>query len=187
MSEKIVYESEARGGVQRDERAPTRGLSGRAPTPGNGPRLTRRRRTQDILYFDPRIVPPGMSYEWKRDSGVFGAPDSAHMTNLRENHWVPVPGARHPELALNGDTLIRRGDVTLCERPKYLTEEATMEDIHEAMGPIQRMEEVMYGTQPGHMTRDHPSVKQQSYVRQQYSPGTPITEGSEDGGMVADP
>jgi hypothetical protein len=47
------------------------------------------------------------------------------------------------------------------------------------------MEEIMYGTKPGEMTRDHPSVRKNSYVRQQYAPGPPVHE--DDGGMSAEP
>lgn len=183
MSDDTSYRSEARA-VERPMRSDPRGVPGRAPPPASGERLTRRRRTADPLAIDPRIIPQGMSYEWKRES-MFGKPDGEHQIALRENHWRAVPASRHPELAQQGDEVIRRRDTILMERPKYLTEEAQMEDLTEAMAPVQGMEEIMYGTKPGEMTRDHPSVRRNSYVRQQYAPGAPVHEG--DDGMSAEP
>ena len=52
-----------------------------------------------------------------------------------------------------------------------------MEDLTEALKPVQQMEEIMYGNKPGEMTRDHPSVRKIAAVRQQWSPGDPIPEG----------
>ena len=141
----------------------------REATPAtSGARLTRRRRTADPFSFDQRIIPAGFSYEWKRES-VFGEPDTTHMIEMRENHWKPVPASRHPELAMMGDTVIRRGGTVLCERPK----------------PVQQMEEVMYGTKPGELTRDHPSVRRIAGVRQQWSPGEPVNESGE--GLSSEP
>jgi hypothetical protein len=179
-----TYQSDAQA-VPRDPRARPRDAEPRevAP-PTTGERLTRRRRTVDPLYFDQRIVPAGFSYEWKCDD-VMGQPNTAHMIGVRENHWVPVPAARHPELAYQGDTQIRRPGLVLMQRPKYLTDEAQMEDLGEALKPVQQMDQLMYGTKPGELTRDHPSVRQASKVRQQWSPGAPPDEG--DGGLSAEP
>jgi len=143
--------------------------------PTNEPRLTRRRRTTNPLEFDRSIIPPGRSYEWKRES-VFAQPDREHQIGLRENHWSAVPADRHPELASVGETVIRRGGCILMERPKYLTEEAQMEDIQEALKPIQVTEEKLYGTPEGQFTRDHPSVRKVASIQQQWSPGPPIEE-----------
>ncbi len=123
-----------------------------------------------------------MSYEWKRES-VHGQPDNEHQINMRENHWKPVPADRHPGLAIEGDSVIRRGGTILMERPKYLTEEAQMEELQDALGPVQQMEEVMYGSKPGTLTRDHPSVRKVSKVQQQWAPADP---GGEDG-LSAEP
>jgi hypothetical protein len=95
---------------------------------------------------------------------------------LRENHWRPVPASRHPELAAEGDTVIRRPGTILMERPAYLTDEAAMEDIDEAMRPLKAKEELMYGTPPGQMTRDHPGVRKASFINRQFAPGDPQEE-----------
>lgn len=169
---------------QRPSRPDPRGVSGRAAPPTTGPRLTRRRRTANPLDFDQRIIPTGMSYEWKRES-LLGKPDGEHQIGLRENHWRPVPASRHPELAQQGEEVIRRRDTILMERPGYLTEEAQMEDLSEAIRPVQGMEEIMYGTKPGELTRDHPSVRNISRVNQKWAKDDPFTHN--DGGMSAEP
>lgn len=171
MPERPTYESEARA-VEREQTQSIRGGDVRAPAPTSGERLHRRRRTADPLYFDKKIVPGGMSYEWKRDS-LLGRPESRHWIGLRENHWSPVPPERHPEMAVEGESVIRVGDVVLCERPKYLTDEAKMEDMQEALHPVQQVEEVMYGDRANEMTRNHPSVRKSSFVKQEFAPGTP--------------
>jgi hypothetical protein len=163
---------------------PRQAQSARATAPTSGERLTRRRRTADPFAFDQRVIPAGFSYEWKRES-VHGQPDNENMRNMRENHWKPVPASRHPELAIEGDTIIRRGGTILMERPKYLTEEAQMEDLQEALNPVQQMEEIMYGTKPGEFTRDHPSVRKVSKVRQKWAADDP--GGEEGGGLSAEP
>ncbi len=184
MSDNTLYESDAQA-ITRDPRAQARAATPReAAPPTSGERLHRRRRTVDPLYIDPRVIPAGFSYEWKLES-VFGQPAATQMIAVRENHWKPVPASRHPELALQGDTLIRRPGTILMERPMYLTEEAQMEDMQQALEPVQHMEEIMYGTKPGEMTRDHPSVRRVSSVRQQYAPGDPINEGA--AGLSAEP
>lgn len=175
------YRSEA---LERPSRPDPRGVPGRVVPPTTGQRLTRRRRTANPLDFDQRIIPAGMSYEWKRES-LLGKPDGEHQIALRENHWRPVPAARHPELAQQGEEVIRRRDTVLMERPKYLTEEAQMEDLSEAMAPVQAMDEIMYGTKPGEMTRNHPSVRNASKVNQKWAADDPF--GDPSGGLSAEP
>ncbi len=177
MADATQYESEARGAARPARAAAREAGMRQAPPPTTGPRLHRRRRTIDPFYIDPGTIPKGFSYEWKAES-IFGQPNTFHMTQLRENHWRPVPAARHPELAGPGDTVIRREGTVLCERPSYLTDEARLEDIHEGMRPVQQREELLYGERPGEMTRNHPSVRRSSFINQAYAPGDPPEDGS---------
>lgn len=183
--QRILHENEPRA-VEREPRPQARGGSVRAPAPTSGERLTRRRRTANPFDIDPATIPPGWSYEWKRQS-VHGQPDNEHWIDMRENHWRPVPADRHPQLASQGDSIIKRGGTVLCERPKYLTDEARMEDIQMGLDPVQQMEEVMFGTKQGELTRDHPSVRKASYVRRQFAPGEPVVEGGGTDGLSAEP
>lgn len=155
-----------------------------AVVPTNGQRLHRRRRMNNPLDFPKEIVPPGVSYELKADN-VYGRPLNDHQRELRENHWTPVPASRHPELAIGGASTIRRGsDMVLMERPKYLTEEARLEEMHIALGAVQGLEEHIYGAPPGTMTRDHPSVRKSSKIQRDYAPGP--SAGGGEGGMESE-
>lgn len=181
----VPYQSEARGTYraaveERHRQATPRQamptISG--PAPGES-RLTRRRRTSDMVNLAASYAPPGMSYEWKRDS-VFAMKDQAHQRELRENHWTPVPADRHPELAFPGETVIRNGGDILMQRPQYLTDEAVLEQINDAMAPIKVTEDKLYGTSEdearARFTRSHPKLGNR--VVQQWSPGSPIEDGS---------
>lgn len=105
-----------------------------APAPDSPPpvgRLKRNRiRTDNRFHIPLSMIPPGVSYEWKRAS-VFGKPDPYHLNGLRENHWTPVPASRHPGILVEQDGQI------LMERPKYLTDEAHREDFNEAQQQVQ--------------------------------------------------
>lgn len=93
----------------------------RSATP-NGERLTRKRKQGvDSLYFDKALIPPGMSWEWKRES-CFGAPDDSHMIGLKDNHWQVVANSKAPGV------MTRQNGLVLMERPAYLTEEAYQDD-----------------------------------------------------------
>jgi hypothetical protein len=125
-------------------------------------RLTRRRkRSEDKFYIDPKIIPPGVSYEWKAES-CYGAANTYHITNLKENHWREVPVDRHP------GQIVRQDGQILMERPKYLTEEAQIEDYEIAMSEVQRVSQGITDTPSGTMTRNHPSVKRVAGVKKSF-------------------
>lgn len=173
MSDRAIHYESAATPTPRDPRARARSAEARQTAPPTSePRLERRRRTADPLYYPPHIVPQSMSYEWKRRL-LMGQPDNPHWVGLRENHWSPVPAERHQELAMAGDSQIIRGDLVLCERPKYLTEEAQYEDMQEGISPLRHMEEAMFGTREGEFTRNHPSVRRASHVNQKYAAQDP--------------
>lgn len=136
-------------------------------------RLKRRRsRAEDALYIDPRIIPSGVSYEWKRMS-VYGQPDPHHQNNLRENHWLPVPASRHPELVSeNSKGTIAFEGMILMERPMYLTKEARQEDLQVAIDQVRSVGAQVTSTPDNTMTRDHPSVKANTYIKRSYEPMT---------------
>jgi len=135
-------------------------------------RLVRKRRIDDPFHFNPRIIPDGVSYEWKRMS-VYGQQDPEHQVNLRENHWRPVPASRHPELMPDGydkaGAIVRKGMV-LMERPSYLTQEARQEDYEIARAEVSRKEQQLGATPAGTMTRQHPSVERQMMLRKEHVP-----------------
>lgn len=116
-------------------------------------RLKRQRhRHEDRLALPKSMIPPGISYEWKRKS-VHGRSDPDHMNELLENHWRPVPQERHPNYRVERDGLI------LMERPEYLTEEAIEEDRQLAYENIERAKHAVGDTPVNTMTRNHQSVR----------------------------
>lgn len=132
--------------------------------------VRRRRRTDDKFYFDPKKIPDGWSYEWKREY-CYGKLDIDHQVNLRENHWTPVPASRHPELMpIGAEGAITKDGMVLMERPLYLTEEAREEDLYWAHDQVARNQSANQQTPDGNFTRDHPSVHRVSRTKRSYAP-----------------
>lgn len=132
--------------------------------------VRRRRRTDDKFYVDPGKVKRGWSYEWKRFE-VYGQPDSDHQVNLRENHWTPVPAARHPEMMPVGHAgVISKDGMVLMERPQYLTDEARQEDLDFARDQVRGATRDATSTPSGTLTRSHPSVERISRIKTSYGP-----------------
>lgn len=151
-----------------------------SPQEGNDPldpdkpleRLSRTSRRQDKFHIDPRSIPDGWSYEWKRAS-VYGQPDPDHQINLRANHWRPVPLERHPNMMPPGHTgHIQKDGQVLMERPLYLTHDAQREDYQIAMDQVRRKEEQIGHAPAGQFTRDDPAVRRQNYIKKSFSPLT---------------
>lgn len=136
-----------------------------------GQRMQRsRRRTEDVFRIDRKIIPQGMSYEWKRVA-VKGRAESSHQVNLRENGWTPVPTSRHPELMPDGHTgPIQKDEMLLMERPSYLTEEARQEDYELARDQVRIKEAAIRDTPAGTFSRDHPSAQRNTGIRKSYEP-----------------
>lgn len=124
-----------------------------APPPGA--RLVRnRKRTQDKFNIDPRRIPPGLSWEWKREA-CYGKSDDFYMTELRENHWTPVESDKHPGLVVKQD-----GQV-LMQRPAYLTREALQEGAGEAYRQLSIVQGQAAATPQGQMPRKLSKVSSQ--------------------------
>jgi hypothetical protein len=137
---------------------------------GEGRLVRRRRRVDDKFYVHPSKVPDGWSYEWKREE-VYGMRDVTHQVNLRENHWTPVPAARHPEMMPIGDEgPIRKDGMVLMERPLYVTQDAREEDYKWAIEQVRGKESQIRNTPGGTFTRDHPSVDKIARIKRSYGP-----------------
>lgn len=100
----------------------------------------------DEFFIDPRIIPEGWSYEWKRLT-VKGEPDPTYEVALANKGWEPVPAYRHPELmpkGWKGETITRRGQI-LMERPLEITNEVKSADYRRATGQVRAKEEQLTG------------------------------------------
>lgn len=132
---------------QRAAPAPTRDDARTSDT-----KLVRnRKRTEDKFFVDPRVVPQGQSYEWKRES-CYGQGDPDHLANLSDNHWNPVPAERHPGLVVKKDGMV------LMQRPAYLTDEAKREDYELAIGQVNSAAKSLTEAPQGQFDRNHPSA-----------------------------
>jgi hypothetical protein len=108
------------------------------------------------FYIDPRIVPDGWSYEWKRHT-VLGAQDPGYQVSLAMKGWEAVPASRHPELmpdTSKGATIDRKGMV-LMERPAVITAEAVAREHRKAVSQVRQKEEQLNGAGPGEFSRDN--------------------------------
>ncbi|MBM7047570.1 hypothetical protein [Rhizobium lusitanum] len=120
----------------------------------------------DKYYIDPRVIPEGTSYEWKRHT-VYGAPDPSYDVFMREQGWEPVTSERHPDLVADGynGPIIRDG-LMLMERPIELTREAQAED-RAAAAEVVRVKKQQLGEAPaGTLPREAPNL--QNFNRTSY-------------------
>jgi len=112
----------------------------------------------DPFYVDPKLIPDGMTYEWKRQS-VYGQEDEDNMVNVQEyGQWTNVPADRPGHGRLGQKKYRERGEIgkgglVLMERPKELTDEAREEDGMEASGQVQTQMQKLQLTPRGTMER----------------------------------
>jgi hypothetical protein len=104
----------------------------------------------DEFYIDPRVIPDGWSYEFKRLT-VLGAPDPSYEVALALKGWEPVPASRHPEMmpaSYRGNTIERKG-MLLMERPAEITNEIKARDYRNARDQVGQKEAQLYGSPAG--------------------------------------
>jgi hypothetical protein len=108
------------------------------------------------FYIDPRIIPDGWSYEWKRFT-VLGAQDPGYQVSVAMKGWEAVPASRHPELMpdTNKGTTIDRKGMVLMERPAVITAEAVARENRKAVSQVRQKEEQLKGAPPGTFDRDN--------------------------------
>lgn len=110
----------------------------------------------DKFYIDPRVIPPGWSYEWKRHK-LLNAEDPSYQVELARKGWEAVPVSRHPDMmpiGYKGATIERFGNM-LMERPKSITEEANRQELRKARAQVKGKEEQLSGVAQGQFGRDN--------------------------------
>src|ERR1700744_203638 len=118
---------------------------------------------EDKFYIDPRIIPDGWSYEWKRHT-LLGKEDPSYQVSLAHKGWEAVPRSRHPEMMpdnYRGETIEREGQM-LMERPMEITMEAKARELAKARGQVRDKEGQLGGAPAGQFERnnkDAPLVK----------------------------
>jgi hypothetical protein len=115
----------------------------------------------DKFYIDPRVIPDGWSYEWKRFA-VLGKEDPSYHVSLAHRGWEAVPRSRHPEMMpdnYRGETIEREGQL-LMERPKEITDEVNAIEKRKAREQVSSKEQQLNGAPAGQFERDaHPQTR----------------------------
>lgn len=109
---------------------------------------------QDKFRIDPRLIPEGQSWEWKRYT-TYGAGDPSYDVYLRSQGWLPVDPKKYPQLVPPGHTgPILRDGMMLMERPIELTQEAKAEEAYKAKAQMRAKQQELGMTPPGHLPRE---------------------------------
>ncbi len=104
----------------------------------------------DDFYIDPRIIPDGWSYEWKRHT-TLGAQDPSYAVSIAQRGWEAVPASRHPELMPDnyvGGTIERKGMI-LMVRPLEITNEVRALELRKAREQVGQKEQQLKGMPAG--------------------------------------
>jgi hypothetical protein len=113
----------------------------------------------DRFYIDPRMIPDGWSYEWKRKS-LWGKEDPGHEVELARQGWEAVPASRHPQMMPSGNwQTIDRDGMILMERPKVLTDDVHKDNLRKARLQVRAKEAQLNQAPEGTFDRDDPRVK----------------------------
>ena len=115
----------------------------------------------DKFYIDPKIIPDGWSYEWKRHT-LLGKEDPSYEVAVAQKGWEPVPRSRHAFMMpdnYRGETIEREGMI-LMERPQEITDEAKAIELRKAKTQV-RDKEIQLGAAPaGQFERGtHPNTQ----------------------------
>jgi len=105
---------------------------------------------EDKFYIDPRIIPDGWSYEYRRHT-ILGKPDPSYEVTLAQAGWEAVPARRHPELMPVGweGSIIEREGMILMERPAEITAKMKALELRRAREQVGQKEEQLYGEPAG--------------------------------------
>lgn len=117
----------------------------------------------DEFFVDPRMIPEGWSYEWKRHL-LLGAEDPSYNVSLAREGWEPVPVNRCPmhrmmmPMNWTGAYIERKGQI-LMERPTEIVEEVRAMDRRNARDQVRAKEAQLSGTPEGTFTREDSRVR----------------------------
>lgn len=120
----------------------------------------------DEFFIDPKSVPDGWTYEWKRRT-VLNVEDPSYQVSLARQGWEEVPASRHPEMMPKDGrhTIIDRKGMVLMERPTETVEESKKRDLRRARNQVRVKEEQLNSAPPGQLPRDEDSRTKASIKR----------------------
>lgn len=108
----------------------------------------------DEFFIDPRAVPEGWDYNWKRYETT-GMKDDAYEVELRQAGWEAVDTSRHPNMMPIGTrgAIIRKG-MMLMERPLEISNIAKQRELYNARDAVASKEKALGLAPNGHFDRD---------------------------------
>jgi len=108
----------------------------------------------DEFYIDPRDIPEGWDYNWKRES-IGGMTDEDHMIEMRSVGWEPVDARRHPEkMPTNYTGPVKKKGMILMERPKEISDMAKDRELATAREVVASKEKALGMSPSGTFERD---------------------------------
>lgn len=120
----------------------------------------------DKFYIDPRDIPDGWDYNWKRYE-TLGMKDGSYEVELAQAGWEPVDSARHPHMMpMNHKGPIIREGMILMERPAEISNRAKFMELQEAKRVVSEKERALGMTPSGTFERD----SRRQVVRKEYVP-----------------
>lgn len=120
----------------------------------------------DEFYVDPRVIPEGWDYNWKRETTA-NMPDPAYEVELAQAGWEPVDVSRHPWMMPKGSQgPIRRKGMILMERPKEISEAAQQREMRVAREAVEAKERALGVTPMGQFDR----LRDKTGVKKSYQP-----------------
>jgi hypothetical protein len=122
--------------------------------------------TYDKFYIDPRDIPDGWDYNWKRYE-TLGQTDGSYEVELAQSGWEAVDVSRHPHMmpANHKGPIIREGMI-LMERPAEISNRAKFLELQEARRVVKEKERALGIAPTGTFERD----QRRSGVTKEYIP-----------------
>lgn len=120
----------------------------------------------DKFYIDPRDIPDGWDYNWKRYE-TLGQTDGSYEVELAQAGWEAVDVSRHPHMmpANHKGPIIREGMI-LMERPAEISNRAKFLELQEARRVVKEKERALGLAPMGTFDRD----PRRSGVTKEYIP-----------------
>lgn len=120
----------------------------------------------DEFFIDPRVVPDGWDYNWKRLE-IAGMKDPAYEVELLQAGWEPVDASRHPDMVPPGyKGAITKKGMILMERPSEISNLAKQRELSTAREAVAAKERALGLAPNGQFERD----QSKTGVRKSYSP-----------------
>lgn len=120
----------------------------------------------DKFYIDPRDIPDGWDYNWKRYE-TLGQTDGSYEVELAQAGWEAVDVSRHPHMmpANHKGPIIREGMI-LMERPAEISNRAKFLELQEARRVVKEKERALGMAPTGTFERD----QRRTQINKEYIP-----------------